>query len=74
MPSEIKCLFKHQELQIFGLIFNTYMSNFHPFVIVGRTCRSEIELQSGEYSFKLEIAVLNHHLAIKGSCLPDTAL
>ena len=42
----MKCVFKHQHLQIFGLKLNEYMGNSHPLEVVGRG--SETQLQVGE--------------------------
>ena len=44
-------MFKHQDLQMFGLKLNKYMSNFHPLEVVGRGC--ETQLQVGENLNKL---------------------
>ena len=51
----MKCLFKHQALQMLGVKLNTYMSNFQPLEVVGRG--SDTQPQVGEHlnftSFKL---------------------
>ena len=47
----MKLAFKLRDLQIFGLIINIYMSNFHPLEVVGRG--SETQLQGGENLNKL---------------------
>ena len=42
----MECVFEHQDLQIFGLKLNKYVSNFYPLEVV--CCVCETQLQIGE--------------------------
>ena len=56
----IKCVFKHQDLQMFWLKL-TNISNFHPLQVVGRG--SETQLQVGENSnYLIKIILIFTHV------------
>ena len=51
----MKCVLKHQDLQMFGFRLNKYRGNFHQLEIVGHDDGSDTQLQVGENLERLNI-------------------
>ena len=61
----MKCVLKHQDLQMFGFRLNKYRVIFHQLEIVGRG--SDTQLQVGENLERLNILQTKNYIALQPS-------